>query len=605
MNVPKTSAVSTITHRAATSVYPTFRKAFARIYPTPNTDITRIYSTPSDVAAARTDPTSSSPPYVNNDGSGNDSPSLGLIIAIAMIVVFLIGVSVCLYWHKWRNKRSQRHQTDGTRTSFKRSYRGSRTSRGVDTVRHSTKSTTPLRNSPNEKIKTKPGTKRTNSKVANVNVVPLQSPEVGKYAVYWDQNHWKVCPCPSNMAASRRSTGSRPLSPITEVDSPNKTAESSKMYEVSEQGSDIAPYQITWITPNPAPPPYEQSESIVKHTMPLPPLRITTSTSEHDVDPLQGYEPCQNSPFFPNNNTPTTEHDIDSFFEESKMKYIDDVSSSQTTSCPYSPDISRSNSRRVVDGRSTSLASSYPETSFEPSSRQSERQSGYHNSGLTSMSENSGGNTSLSGNISRFEKQKSDIMDENNNSDAVPDSNLYPATRRLNYTLASSMTSSDNTQYSDHTSMLPNVGSHSYTTGLQSAYGLRSLSESKEQIDIISHEDLSKLVDEMSSIRPNSSSEPTVRVFDASDQSFITAGFQRSFANTPTDAPKSASSTGTNEISFAWDHYPLNEMPLTVRPHPEQPLHVKELDNIYRQTLERSHRKSFQAPVLSQKQFWV
>ena len=550
--------------------------------------VTRIYPTP---------PSSPS----NNDGSGNDSPSWGLIIAILMIVVFLAGVSICLYWHKWRKKRSQRNQTGATpRTSFKRSYRGSRTNRGMDSVRNSTKSTIPLRNSLNEKI----NTKRNSLKVASVNVVPIQSPEVGKYAVYWDQNHWKVCPCPPNMTASRHSaSGSRPLSPITEVDSPNKTAELSKTYEVSEQGSEITPYQITWITPNP-PPPYEQSESKIAKGHALPTIQIETSNTQHDVDHLSGYEPCQNSPFFPNNNTPTTEHDIDSFFEESRIKFIDDATSSQTTSCPHSPDLSQSDSR-IADGRSTSLASSYPETSYEPSSRQSDRQSGYHNSGMTSMSDHSGGSMSLSGNMSRFEKQASCMEDKNNNSAAVPDSNLsYPAAKGLNYTLASSVTSSDNTQYSDHTSMLPNIGSSSYTTGMQSTNGLQLLSVTNEHSDFVSPEDLSKLVDEMSSIRPNSSTDPTVRVVDTSDQSF-TAGFQQSCANTPTEAPKSASSTGTNEISFAWDHYPLNEMPATVRPHSEQPLHVKELENIYRQTLERSHRMSFQAPVLSEKQYWV
>ena len=477
----------------------------------------------------------------NNVGGGNDGPSWGLIIAILMVVLFLAGVAFCLYWHKWRDKRSQRYQADGTSgTSFQRSYRGSKSNRGVDTVRDSTRSITPLslRSSLNEKI----NTKRNSLKTTNVNVIPIQRPATGKYAVYWDQNHWKVCPYPTN-----RHSGSRPLSPITEVESPNKLSELSKNYEVSAQPSEYSPYHLTWITPNP-PPPYEQSQSMIAQGQARPPIQVITSTTQHDVDHLQGYKPCENSPFFPNNNTLTSECDIDSFIKGSQIRFIDD--SSQNTSYPSSPTLSRSNpgysASLITDDRSTSLASSYTDTSYQPTSRQSERQSGYHNSGMTSLSDPSGGNMSLPSSISLFQKQAMRIEDRNNNSIVVPDSNLsYPAAKGLNYTLASSLASSDNTQYSDDTSMLPNVGSSNNTTGMQPVHGLRSLPLSNEHSGNISPEDLSKLVDEMSSIRPNLSAELTARVISNSGQSF-TADFHRSCASVPDKAPNSASSTATN-----------------------------------------------------------
>ena len=571
------------------------------------TEVPNVTETPvatsTHTVVTRTYPTAPSSPS-NNVGGGNDGPSWGLIIPILMIGLFLACVAFCLYWHKWRDKRSQRDQTGTTpASSFHRSYRGSRSNRGVDTIRDSMRSTTPLRSSVNEKTKAK----QNRFKVTNVNVIPIQRPATGKYSFYWDQNHWKVCPYPPNMTASRHS-GSRPLSPITEVDSPNKLSELSKNYDVSAQPSDFSPYHLTWITPNP-PPSYEQSESKLVQEQSRCPIQVIATTTQHDGDHLQGYAPCKNSPFFPNNNTPTTECDVDSVNEGSQIRFIDDITSSQYTSYPSSPTMSRSNpgysASPDTDDRSTSVASSYPETSYQPSSRQSERQSGYHNSGMTSLSDPFGENMSLPSSISQFQQQATVIEDHNNNSIVVPNSYLsYPAAKGLNYTLASSLESSDSTHYSDNTSMLPNVGSSSNTTGVQSVHGLRSLPLNNEHSGNVSQEDLSKLVDEMSSIRPNSSAEPTARVISISGQSF-TADFHRSCANIPEEGQNSAGSTTTNEISFVWDNYPLNETPIMVRSNPELPLHVKE-DQLYRkQTLERSARMSFHAPVLSEKQYWV
>ena len=576
------------------------------------TDVNGVHraSSSTHTVVTRTYPTSPSSPS-NNVGDGNDGPSWGLIIPILLIGLFLVCVAFCLYWHKWRDKRPAGDQTGpNAALSFQRSYRGSKSNRGMDTMRDSTRSTTPLRSSvrSNEKIKAK----QNSFKVTNVNVIPVQRPSTGKCSFYWDQNHWKVCPYPATMTASRHS-GSRPLSPITEVDSPNKLSELSRNYDVSAQPSDFSPYHLTWITPNP-PPSYEQSESRCVQNQSGCPIQVIAAGAHHGVDHLQSYQQCKNSPFYPNNNTPTTECDAESVNDEgSQIRFIDDIASSQYTSYPASSTMSRSNpgfsASPDSDNRSTSMASSYPETSYQPSSHQSERMSGYHNSGMTSLSEAYGENMSLPSSISQFQQQATVIEDPNNNSIVVPNSYLsFPAVKGLNYTLASSLESSESTRYSDNTSMLPNVGSSSNTTGVQSSYGLRSLPLSNDHSGNVSQEDLSNLVDEMSSIRPNSSAEPTARVISISGQSFAVDSHQ---CVIPEEGPVSASST--NEVSFLWDNFPLNEEPIMVRSNPELPLHDRDqqlyrkqtLERSPRKSLERSHRMSFQVPVLSEKQYWV
>ncbi|WAR23778.1 hypothetical protein MAR_037447, partial [Mya arenaria] len=88
-----------------------------------------------------------SPPLLPvNDGGGG--PSWGLIIPIIMIGLFLLSVVLCLWWHKWRDKRQTLQISRSGNSAFSRSYR----SRGpMDSIRDSTRSTTPLRSSLNEK----------------------------------------------------------------------------------------------------------------------------------------------------------------------------------------------------------------------------------------------------------------------------------------------------------------------------------------------------------------------------------------------------------------------------------------------------------------------
>ena len=130
--------------------------------------------------------------------------------------------------------------------------------------------------------------------------------------------------------------------------------------------------------------------------------------------------------------------------------------------------------------------------------------------------------SSLPSSIAHFSKQNV-IEDSNNNSVLVPNAYLsYPMAKAFNYTLASSLESSE-TQASDNTSLLPNVGS-SNTTAFPSTAMMTSLPQCTEPSGHTSPEDLSKLVDEMSSIRPieessmrpNSSVDPSSRIVSIS-----------------------------------------------------------------------------------------
>lgn len=123
--------------------------------------------------------------------------------------------------------------------------------------------------------------------------------------------------------------------------------------------------------------------------------------------------------------------------------------------------------------------------------------------------------SSLPSSIAQFSKQNV-IEDLNNNSMLVPNSYLtYPMAKGLDYTLASSVASSD-THMTDNTSLLPNVGS-SNTSSFPTA--LTSRPVSMEPSGQASPEDLSKVVDEMSSIRPVE--ESSIRPNSSVDRSRI------------------------------------------------------------------------------------
>ena len=463
---------------------------------------------------------------INHSDRNNDGPSWGLIIPIIMIGVFLTCVAVCLWWHKWRDKRTLHIHRD-SRSSFHRSYRGSRSNRsGFDAVRDSTRSTTPLRSSGNEKIAK--GSNNNFVKVKNVNVMPVQQ-RPGKYAYTWDKNQWAA----PTMSSSGR-LGTKPLSPINEIESPSsvKLSELSRNYDISAQAS-FSPYHLTWYSSSNPPPPYERSGSYSKSSQAkrYPPL-TRRSGVEHAVSQNNAYEPEVSSPFFPNNNTPTTECDTGS---ETSQAYQDDHRQGfQYSSYPSSPkssipSISNTHLTVSTETEINQTSASHPESFQTCTTSYDQSYSGFQTStnpsGQNNTTEQSTNLSSLPSSIAQFSKQNL-LLDDNNNSMVVPNAYMtFPMAKILNYTLASSVTSSD-THASENTSLLPNIGSNN-TSSYPGATASRSYPHS---IAPTSPEDLSKLVDEMSSIRPveessmrpNSSIEPSSRIVSISGNSVVT-----------------------------------------------------------------------------------
>ena len=478
-------------------------------------------------------------PANKDDDDGIDGPSWGLIIPIILICVFLIGVGLCLWWNKWRDKRVLHVHRDNH--SFQRSYRGSRSARNnLDAIRDSTRSTLPLRNSLNDKIDQKHNNLANISKISKVNVIPVNRP--GKYSFHWDINHWRAYPPQKNPLAR---SGTKPLSPIDEIDSPTsmKLSELSRNYDIANQAS-FSPYHLTWINSSNGQSSHGSSRvySDPRHAAST---QFRRSYDEYLPNNVKPYDQNQNSPFFPNNNTPTTECETES--EDSQT--LDMIrgahqTGSQYTSYPSSPNShtlhSVSNTRlsnSTQERNMTSYCSSYPESSYKRSLRSGEGSSDHFQSGQTSITEPPSANlSSLPSSIAHFSRQNVLNDDPNNNNIIVPNAYLtYPFTKGTDNTLGSSLESSG-TQVSDNTSMLPNIGSNN-TSVYPGSNHLRSQPTSNEQSGHVSPEDLSKLVDEMSSIRPvdesssarpNSTFDPTPQIVSVSSNS-MTAGMQESW----------------------------------------------------------------------------
>ncbi|XP_060553384.1 mucin-2-like [Ruditapes philippinarum] len=551
---------------------------------------------------------------INHSNGNNDGPSWGLIIPIIMIGIFLTSVAVCLWWHKWRDKRTLHISRDhNSGSSFHRSYRCSRSNRsGFDAVRDSTRSTTPLRGSANEKI-----AKSHNNvvKVKNVNVIPIQQ-KPGKYAYTWDKNQWKTYQTPTTALSSSGRLGTKPLSPINEIESPSsmKLSELSRNYDISAQAS-FSPYHLAWYSSSNPPPPYERSGSHSQsgQSKRYPPI-TRRSVVEQTASQNNAYEPEVSSPFYPNNNTPTTECETGS---ETSQTFRDDHHQGyQYTSYPSSPKSSIpsiSNTRLTVSTETdiNQTSTSYPESSFQTCTTSYEQsysgcQTSTNPSGLNNLTEQTSTNlSSLPSSIAQFSKQNL-LMDDNNNSMVAPNVHLtFPMAKILNYTLASSVTSSD-THASENTSLLPNIGSNN-TSSYPGVTGSRSYPHSTAPT---SPEDLSKLVDEMSSIRPveessirpNSSVEPSSRIVSISGNSVLT-DLQSSWSVLGEMERSSAASTNTESQpslqngSLYWDNYPWAHA--GVKSYPELPLQMHD------SFVQQAQRSSFQRPVLMETQYWV
>lgn len=523
--------------------------------------------------------------YIEN---GDSSISWGLIVPIILIALFLVGVAVCLYWRSFRHKNARSTQQGVDRsvnTSFERFSRGSgRTPSGVDYVRASIRSTTPLN------IRDK------------VNVVPLTSENPGQFKFYWDKDNWKLCPPDHDQAAnalagSRSSLLRQHLSPIDELESPTIYADSSRSFEMEAQPP-YSPYHLTWPTPKAPPPSYEESELSCSPEKSAKNFFMSTTgttntcsgctgysksnltnnsgytgysrgettdmsrsgytgyskdnnNSKHNTT-TTGYSKSMNSPFYPNNNTPNT--DIEFLSEQGSLQPRMGINvvpnpstdgNSRFTSYQNTPisslnDLSESNVdtldeisyRRytgsmenfipgTISNRNSQYSQYIIDTDHNRNSRYSAIELSHDNqynvtTGTTRHSQYdedfSMGVPSLPSSIIHYHQRLA-----NNNvvmSGKVPQ--FSPHAFPISH--ASSLESSD-TNYTDNTSMLPCVGS-SITSGnptgiTQSSIPQHSIqnSEGQQHTEVSEHvspEDLSKIVDELSSIRPGSNEPPSV-----------------------------------------------------------------------------------------------
>ncbi|XP_062576366.1 uncharacterized protein LOC134238261 [Saccostrea cucullata] len=454
----------------------------------------------------------------------------GVIIPVLLIVVFLVTVTICLLWHTWINRRRTSNSTEKTPDTEKMSKRFKRSIKNTsDFVRGSTRSTTPLRS----------------SVIENVHVTALQRQNADKFTFVWDKDNWRLCPPESRLQSSdfNNNTLRQHLSPIDE--SETSIANVSRTYNLSAHPP-YSPYHLTYIH---APPPsYEESEvSSLGKSIPMHSLQTTNTTqSEESCSACmkQGKSLTMSSPFHPHYNTPTTECGLD---EPSNIKFNSAATTnlSQYTSYPSSPMSSSAGSltaSNIDTGPEASLMMSYPEPVCPPSSLQSDfAPSANQTPEETSQngSDFSGGIPSLPSSILYYHQQM------------TGDNSLKPFGKTPNFSphafqgsAGSSLISAD-THYEDNTSLLPNVGSsntsenptgslqfhtnlslnpslplsNSVMPSLQnpsiqfatsfnpSVQYFNTLNPSLQYANFassqnISAEDLSKMVDEMSSIRP-------------------------------------------------------------------------------------------------------
>ncbi|KAK3592884.1 hypothetical protein CHS0354_004109 [Potamilus streckersoni] len=535
--------------------------------------------------------------FTSDSFDSHDGPSWGLIIPIIMIGVFLLCVAGCLYWHKWRDRRRRAlNRRNRNPPTFARGYHGA-ASRGVETIRNSTRSTTPLHR---------------NSR-GTVHVIPIQKGMTGKYALEWDYNEnlmHKKKPIPVVQTHLPRVITPKPLSPINEMDSPlSKMSNISKNYHIDAQPP-FSPYHLVWLTKQGS---IRQSSEVsfssnttrtrAARRCSESRCRISTASSDPLTDkPFTGY----NSPFHPQHNTPNTDCEADSETESGLYKNIetclDHVLRSQVTSCKANSVISHVSSGIFRSQGESALMTTY-QTSSEgmggsyvappPTQIQS------------SMTEHSGP-YSIPSTIHKYESS-----DLNNNSLIVTDSYMgHSGNKAISYTLASSIASSE-TQSSGNTSMLPNVGS-SNTSG-QPTHGQSLKSEYVNTVisSNVSTEDLSKIVNDMSSIRPNSSTDPSSRMVISSEVgNSASAEFYHSWNNFAENDGISHSSKTTGSLSlskqdgsFIWDNYSLKS-------HPGSPSsqsfpdfsRIQEFDG---KVIIHIHQPAYKVPVLMEKQYWV
>ena len=516
--------------------------------------------------------------HPTKETSGSSSSiGWGVIVAIVSVVLLSIGavVFMCYACRRKRLSRTSR-QNKSTNSSFGFSRRIGRSPSSIpDYRRDSTRSTTPLRSSARN--------------AGRCNVVPLVNKhQPGKFTFYWDRNkdNWKLCqdavPPLANTSCLRN-----PLSPIDEIDTPI----SDLHYEVPPQPP-FSPYHLTWITPQAPPPSYDDSAvsspSKCLHSEFTGSIESSDTCSDCQLM-LSGKHP-PHSPFHPNNNTPTTECDLCSQdIKDLRLSRSDYNNNSQFTSypstrCSSEPHLTTSS----LDTDHDSLVTSYQDDSQGLSKQAS------------ILSKNATPFSSLSRADSEIPSLPSSIlyyhqrMTTNSN---VKQSGKMPkfSPHAYNMSMASSLCSAE-THYEDNTSMLANVGS-SNTSGNPAGSLLQMTNNNPhtsasvslpgrliQHQQSVNEDELSKLVDELSSIRGNSLEPGSInhgvvtslaQIDNNIGQSYVNDVFQsgeleaklfRSWSVTAELDYSSMSSRATpsmntpaNENSFVWDNFPWNK----------------------------------------------
>ncbi|XP_046357072.1 uncharacterized protein LOC124135674 [Haliotis rufescens] len=340
--------------------------------------------------------------------------SWGVVAPLILIGLFLVAIASCLYWQSWKEKRRMRHFIAQQRPpDMMPNERSTETGMSIRSIESQIS--------------------RGSSTCERVPVVPLRR-QNSKFFLRSEEETRPVA------------TLARKLSPIDER-SHHRSVDT--MVTVAERSDDdgdgplVPAIQVSWGTPK-------------------------TSGTDSRLDVLKGYEnPCfsapgklvgnvyceecnaMSSPYFPNNNTPTTEYDV----ESEKSGNVAGAMEPHDAVYPSKAYHARHAMPTPFDGAEISSIT-VPESSHAQVLNNAQSSSG---------SMTSSGTLSLPSSISRFHASR------HNNTPNYP----FASTRncspmRLNFTVSSSIEVSDH--YSDNTSMYPCVGSSTTSIGTQAAY---------------------------------------------------------------------------------------------------------------------------------------
>lgn len=223
---------------------------------------------------------------LDGDPSGHDV-SWGLILPIVFVGLFLICVAACLYWHNWRDKRRLQGEATVPNLSLSTFSRTNPSSDEWKTdLRCSTRSTTPLRLGGRDTSSLHP--MAFHNSLSDSLSTSRSSYSTNAGTSFCRDDH------------ERHVHNRRQLSPIDEVGPYVSKLLGSNVASVSQYEGCISaqgvypPYHLTWVSPQAV-------------TLNMRPGDINNNSRA--IVETSFYRSAKSSPFFPNNNTPTTDCD--------------------------------------------------------------------------------------------------------------------------------------------------------------------------------------------------------------------------------------------------------------------------------------------------------